>query len=254
MKVRILAAVGLLFLLYGCGGKSVTPDPTQQNDKEMYERGVKHLEDKDYQKAREAFKIVFDNFPKSDYRILSKLGYADSYYQDGGDANWLLAIQEYQDFISLFPFHPKAEYAQAQIGMSYFMMREKPDRDQSNTKKALEEFRKVIDNYPDGQYYKTSYEKLIDSYKLLAEHEYIIAFYYHRTGRHAAAIDRLKGLLKNFPESAYNAQIYWLLGSCLEDENQSTEACAHYNTALTRWPDDEVISRVKEGIARVCPN
>ena len=36
-----------------------------------------------YDKARAAFKLVFDNFPKSEYRILAKLDYAESFYKEG---------------------------------------------------------------------------------------------------------------------------------------------------------------------------
>ena len=253
MIARWTLLCALLCLFIACSGNKSNFDPTKQSDKELYDRAAKELEEKDFSVAREAFKIVFDSFPKSDYRILAKLGYADSYYLDGGDANWLLSIQEYQDFISLFPFSPKAEYAQAQIGMAYFQMREKPDRDQSNTRKALEEFRKVIDNYPNGTYYRPAYDKLIECYSLLAEHEYMIAFYYHRSGRHAAAAERVKGLLKTYPESVYKPEYYWLLGNCLEDVSQAPEACVHYNTAMTRWPESEVADKVKEGIARSCP-
>ena len=81
-------------------------------------------------------RLVFDNFPKSEYRILAKLGYAESFYKEGGDGNWILAISEYQDFITQFPFSPKAAYAQYQIGACYYQMMEKPDRDQTNTRKA----------------------------------------------------------------------------------------------------------------------
>src|SRR5262249_7876138 len=158
-------------------------DPNKKSDSELYQLGQQYMEKKDYSKARDAFKVVFENFPKSDNRILAKLGYADAYYKEGGDANWLLAISEYQDFISLFPFSPKAEYAQTMIGMCYYKMMEKPDRDQTNSKKAVDEFRKVVDNYPNGQYYKEAYAKLVECYGRLAQHDYLIARYYDRTGK-----------------------------------------------------------------------
>lgn len=244
----------LLIFLAACGAKHSDMDPTKQSDKELYEKGAKALEDKDYLKAREAFKLVFDSFPKSDYRILAKISYADSYYNDGGDSNLLLAIQEYQDFISLFPFSPKAEYAQVQIGMCYFLMHEKPDRDQTNTRKALEEFRKVIDNYPSGQYYKAAYDKLVECYTLLAEHDYMIALYYKRSGRPAAAAERIKGLLKTYPESAYKPDFYYLLAKSLEDVGQNSEACTYFSKVEEKWPDSETASKAKQGALRVCKN
>lgn len=252
MKLKRSWLFILLCFLAACSGKHMTMDPTKQSDKELYEIGAKALENKDYTKAREAFKLVFDSFPKSEYRILGKLGYADSYYKEGGDANWLLAIQEYQDFISLFPFSPKAEYAQAQIGMSYFQMHEKPDRDQTNTKKALEEFHKVIDNYPNGQYYKSSYAKLIETYGLLAHHEYMIARYYERSGKKGAAVDRIRGLLKSYPESTYRPEFFFVLAQCLEDLGQNAEACTYYTMLVERWPDSELAPKARDHSKRVC--
>lgn len=253
MIAKRLCLCVILCFMTACGGlKHSSLDPTNQSDKELYDIGAKALADKDYAKARDAFKLVFDSFPKSDYRILAKIGYADSYYNNGGDSNWLLAIQEYQDFISLFPFSPKAEYAQSQIGMCYFQMREKPDRDQTNTHKALEEFRKVIDNYPNGQYFEISSAKLIECYTQLAIHDYIIAHYYQRSGRVGACVERLKGLMKAYPESAYKPEFYYLTGECLSELGQTPEACTYYSMVLEKWPDSKLASKAKKRTGERC--
>ena len=207
MKLKITAVLISTLILFACGPKNLEFDPSKQTDSQIYQQGEKLLEEEDYVKAREAFRVVFDNFPQSDYRILAKLGYANSYYLEGDASSFILAATEYQDFISLFPFSPKAAYAQFQIGMCYFQMAEKPDRDQTNTRKALEELRKVVDNYPNSDYYKPAYEKLIETYSLLAEHEYYIARYYSRTGKPKAVIERLKGLIKDLPRNRIQAGV-----------------------------------------------
>jgi outer membrane protein assembly factor BamD len=246
----ILLAVGLL--LNSCGPKKVSLDPKTKSDSQLYQIGVNALKNKDYQKARDAFRVVFDNFPKSDYRILAKLAYADAYYQEGGISNFILAAQEYQDFISLFPFSPKACYAQLQTGMCYFQQFEKPDRDQTNTKKALDEFRKVVDNYPNCEQYKQAQEYVIKSYSHLAEHEYIIAHFYQRTGKHQAAVDRLKGILKDYPESVYQPKMYYALARSLEHIRQNSESCTYYQTLVQKWPKSEFSADAKAASARVC--
>jgi outer membrane protein assembly factor BamD len=253
MKLKYCLVLAALIYIVSCGGPKHTDlDPNKQSDKELYEIGASELKDEDYEKARSAFKLVFDNFPKSDYRILAKLGYADSFYQQGGDANWILAIQEYQDFITLFPFSPKAAYAQYQVGACYYQMMEKADRDQSNTRKALDEFRKVIDGYPTGEYYKSAYDRLIETYARLAEHEYIIGRYYNRTGRHIAAVDRLKVLLKDYPESVHLSEHYYYLAQSLEQLDQTAEACVYYTKLMEKWPKSEHSEDAREGALRVC--
>jgi outer membrane protein assembly factor BamD len=252
MKLRIAVVLICVVVLFSCSPKKIEYDPAKQKDSEIYDQGLAALKDNDLVKAREAFRVVFDNFPQSDYRLLAKLGYADSYYREGSDANYILAITEYQDFIALFPFSPKAAYAQYQIGMCNFLMVEKPDRDQSNTRKALEEFRKVVDNYPNSEYYKVAYEKLLECYSILADHEFYIARFYSRTGKPKATVQRLKALLKTYPESIYKPEYFFYLAKGLFDIAQAEEGCKYTNMLLTKWPNTEYSERAHKAQSILC--
>lgn len=252
-KTFFLLLVCLSILSASCGGgKKLRLDPKVMGDKQLYEIGDRALKKGDYTNAREAFKTVYENFPKSEYRILARIAYADSYYRQGGDANYILGIQEYQDFISLFPFHPKAEYAQFQIGMCYFHMTEKPDRDQTQTHKALDEFKKVVDNYPKGAHYQQAYQYLLKCYSILAEHEYLVARYYARTGRPQAAVQRIKSLLKTYPESVHQPKFIFTLAKSLEELRQYPESCTYYDRLLQKWPTSEFSSDAKEARVKFC--
>jgi len=244
--------LSVIFMILSCGPKKFDLDPKKNSDKQIYEAGVEYLKKGDNAQAREAFKTVFENFPKSDYRILAKIAYADSYYKEGTDANYLLAINEYQDFISLFPFSPKAEYAQVQIGMCYYHMMEKPDRDQTNTKKALEEFKKGTENYPKGSYYRSAYNRMMDCYSRLAEHDFLIARFYYRTSKYQASVDRLKDLLKTYPSAIYQPKYYYFLASALEKSNQSKESCSYFATLLEKWPTSEFTKDARSSQAKIC--
>ena len=252
MRLRKFAFLLLILSVLSCGPKKTFMDPKLHSDAEIYQKGMDYMKEKDYDKAREAFRTVFESFPQSDYRIPSKLGLGDSYFSESREASWLLAYQEYQDFISLFPFSPKACYAQLRMGESYFRMSEKPDRDQSNTKKATEEFRKVVDNYPNCEQYKEAYDHLVSAYARLAEHEYGVGFYYHRTHRDGAAVERIKNLLKTYPETVHQPKHYFTLAQSLEKLEQFPEACTYYNTVIEKWPQSEYAAKAKEGRTRVC--
>jgi outer membrane protein assembly factor BamD len=252
MKFKLAALMICTLVVLSCGPKAVEFDPAKQTDSEIYQQAAAALQDEDYIRAREAFRIVFDNFPQSDYRILAKLGYADSYYLEGTDASYILAISEYQDFISLFPFSPKAAYAQFQIGLCEFQMVEKPDRDQTNTRKALEALRKVIDNYPNSEYYKPAYDKLIECYSLLAEHEFYIARFYARTGKPKATVQRLQSLLKTYPESVYKPEYIYYLAKGLLDIAQTKEGCKYIDMLLTKWPDTEYTKKAQLAQTVIC--
>src|SRR5687767_10853211 len=121
MLPRLILLIILLGVL-GCGPKQVALDPKNKTDAEIYQIGAEYMKQEEWDKAREAFRTVFESFPQSEYRIQAKLGIADSYFAEGRNASWLLAFQEYQDFISLFPFSPKACYAQLRMGLSHYQM------------------------------------------------------------------------------------------------------------------------------------
>jgi outer membrane assembly lipoprotein YfiO len=252
MKKSNLIVLLLIVGMFSCGPKKFIIDPKTKSDKEIYQMAQEFMKKKDWDKAREAYRTVFESFPQSEYRIPAKLGIADSYFSESSEANWLLAYQEYQDFISLFPFSPKACLAQLRMGECYLRMSEKPDRDQTNTKKAAEEFRKVVDNYPNCEQYKDAYNDLLKAYSRLAEHEYMIGFYYHRTDHQGAAVDRIKGLLKTYPETVYEPQYYYTLAQSLEKLEQFPESCTYYNTLIEKWPQSEFAAKAKEGRSRVC--
>lgn len=252
MNFRLAVLLISIPLILSCGPKLVEFDPSKQTDSQIYQEGVAALDEEDYVRAREAFRIVFDSFPQGDYRILAKLDYANSYYYEGNDSSFILAISEYQDFISLFPFSPKAAYAQFQIGQCYLLMVEKPDRDQTNTRKALEELRKVIDNYPNSEYYKPAYDKLIECYSLLAEHEFYIARFYSRTGKPKASVDRLRSLLKTYPETVYKPEYIYYLAKGLMDIADPQEGCKYIDMLLTRWPTTDYTEKAQQARSVIC--
>ncbi|MCI0412766.1 outer membrane protein assembly factor BamD [bacterium] len=243
----------MLFLgVVSCGPKQATLDPKTKSDAELYQLGLNYMKEEDWERAREAFRTVFESFPQSEYRITAKLGIADSFFGEGRHSSLLLAYQEYQDFISLFPFSPKACYAQLRMGHCYLKMAEKPDRDQTNTKKALEEFKKVVDNYPNCEQFQEARKYVVECYWHLAEHEYLVAFYYSRTGRPGAAIDRIKGLIKSYPETVHHPKHYLTLAQSLETLQQYKESCTYYDFILNKWPESEQVSKAREAQGRVC--
>jgi TolA-binding protein len=87
---------------------------------------------------------------------------------------------------------------------------------------------------------------------VLATHDFQIARFYQRTGKKGACVDRLKGLLKSYPESTYQPDHFFMLGCCLEDLEQNAEACTYFTQTIERWPDSEFASKSRQHQVRVC--
>ena len=62
----------------------------------------------------------------------------------------MLAINEFREFLSFYPTNPRADYAQFKVGMSHFRQMRGPQRDQTETREAINEFEAFVARYPNS--------------------------------------------------------------------------------------------------------
>ena len=114
-------------------------------------------------------------------------------YLDFSKGNFALAIPAFREFVRRFPDSPLADSAQYAIGESHFSMARaaatagQPDKSKEELEQAVQEFRKVIVNYPRGSKVPTA---LYKEALALAELK-----------QTALAQARLEYLLQHFPQS-----------------------------------------------------
>jgi outer membrane protein assembly factor BamD len=146
LSFALLAAAGP-----GCGSKRATlPPGTSQPDKWLYERGMETLKNKKYLKAREYYRQIIDSYPQSPFRPDAKLGLGDTYLGEGTAEALVYAQNEFREFLTFYPTHPRADYAQFKLAMTHFKQMPKPERDQTQTKEAITEFEAMIERYPNS--------------------------------------------------------------------------------------------------------
>ncbi|MCS7313506.1 MAG: outer membrane protein assembly factor BamD, partial [Acidobacteria bacterium] len=140
--------VSLGLSLAGCARKppAFLADTT---DQQLFQRGLQAMEKKRWSEAREAFRYLTRMFLQSPYREKAYLYVADTYFQEGVES-LSMAVSAYQEFLRLYPNSVDAPYAMFQVGMSYFLQAEKPQRTQENTQKAVEAFQQLLERYPTG--------------------------------------------------------------------------------------------------------
>jgi outer membrane protein assembly factor BamD (BamD/ComL family) len=93
---------------------------------------------------------------------------------------------------------------------------------------------------------------MLSAYSKLAEHDFLIGKYYQRTRRHQACVDRIKGLLKAYPEKVYQPKYYFILAEALMDLSQFKESCFYYSQLMERWPNSEFTSKAQEARTKFC--
>src|SRR4029453_1544654 len=124
-----------------CGGKKTTVPPgTPQPDKFLYDRGSGELKEKNWLAAREYFRQIVDNYPQSPLRPDAKLAIGDTYLGENTTESLVLAANEFREFLTFYPTHTRADYAQYKLAMSHYKQMRAPERDQTETREAVKEF------------------------------------------------------------------------------------------------------------------
>ena len=131
---------------------------------------------------------------------------AESYHEQEGYAE---AIVEYQHFLDLHRNHILAPYAQYRLALSHFKMIQTIDRDMTPVKKAREEFRKLIDEFPASEYEAEARVKIRECKNLLAKNHLFVGTFYYKREQYLAAAKRFEKIIGRFPsmEEAVEAKL-----------------------------------------------
>ena len=162
----------------------------------MFERGTAALNDRKWFTAREYFEQIVDSYPQSPFRADAKLGLGDTYLGEGSTQGYVLAVNEFREFLTFFPTHPRADYAQLKLAMAYYRQMAKPERDQSNTKEAMKEFDVFFERFADSALAPEAKTKQREARDRLSQSEYKVGLFYFRARWYPGAIDRLQNVLK----------------------------------------------------------
>lgn len=170
-----------------------------QPDKQLYDKSMKAIKDGKYDVARLELQTLLATYPDSEYQMRAKLAFADSWYREGGSAALAQAETEYKDFITFFPNAPEAAEAQMRVGDIYFKQMDTPDRDYTKALHAEEEYRTMLQQFPDSALVPDAKQRLREVQEMLAEREYEIGSFYATRDNYAAAIARLQTVADTYP-------------------------------------------------------
>jgi outer membrane protein assembly factor BamD len=168
-------------------------------DKALYDKAQDAVKHGRYDVARLDLQTLLNTYPDSQYMMRAKLGVADSWFKEGGSAALVQAEQEYTDFITFFPNSPEAAEAQMRVGDIYFRQMDKPDRDYSNTVKAEEAYRLMIQQFPDSTLVPQAKQRLREVQEVLASREADIASFYASHANWSAVIARDQTVVDTYP-------------------------------------------------------
>ena len=246
-RLTTLAAAVLVAGAAACAAKNdALPPGVGEPDKFLYDRGTESLEKKRWMTAREYFRRIIDGYPQSELRPDAKLGIGDSYLGEGTGESYVLAINEYREFLTFYPTNARADYAQYKLGMTYYRQMRGPQRDQTETREAVKEFQAFVERYPNSALLPEVQQRLRESRDRVGEAEYQVGVFYYKQRWYPGAIDRLRALMKSDPGFTYRDGLYYYLAEALLKVKLDAEALPLYERLLTEFEQSEFLEKARE--------
>jgi outer membrane protein assembly factor BamD len=224
-----------MLLLAGCHHKVQNPMAgidSKQPDKGLYDRAMESMKKAHYTEARTLLETLINAYPDSEYIARAKLAVGDSWYNEGGTAPLKQAEVEYKDFQTFFPNMPEAAEAQLKVATIHYRQMEKADRDFSEALRAGEEYKVLIQQYPDSPLVPSAKQKLREVQEILADRQYRIAHFYYLRENLAASQARLQSLIESYPLYSGTDDALFDLGQIYEREAAGVRNQKMTNAAL----------------------
>ncbi len=185
----------------------------------LFDKAMDAMKHNRFDVARMTLQTLIITYPDSEYIARAKLAVGDSWYAEGGTASLEQAEQEYRDFETFFPNMPEAAEAQLKIANIQYQQMEKSDRDYTHAKRAEDEYRNLIMQYPDNpKLVKEGKERLLEVQEVLADREFEIGKFYYDRGSYPASIARLQSLVDKYPLYSKADEALFLLGQNYEGQ------------------------------------
>lgn len=239
----------LVTALTACAARQTgLPAGTVDPDQFLFDRGTEAMKAENWLDARTYFQQVVDNYPQSPLRPDAKLGVGDAYLEQGGTEQLILSANEFREFLTFYPTHPRADYAQYKVAMTHFRQMRAPERDQTETVSALREFDTFFNRYPNSPLTAEVKQSWRLTQDRLSESSFRIGFQYYRQRWWPGAIDRFREVLMDDPGFTgrdrvvfYLADSHW--GSYLADlrepalkADKKAEALVYFQRLLDEFP------------------
>jgi outer membrane protein assembly factor BamD len=254
--VKRLFPVAALVLTVACAAAStsrqVVPGGTQEPDRFLFDKGETALNARKWITAREYFKQVVETYTQSPYRPDAKLAVGDTYLEEGGADNLVLAMNEYREFLAFYPTNKRADYAQYKLGMTHFKQMRAAERDQTETRDAIREFQTFIARYPTSELMPDVQARLREAKDRLGRADFQVGLFYFRQKWYPGSIDRLSALLKGDPDYSSRGEVYFYLAeSYMKLKGREAQALPYYEKLVNEFPKNEHLQDAQKRITEL---
>lgn len=255
-KLHFSTVILLALIASACatGGPRQPPAGTTEPDKFLFDRGTENLGRKRWLYAREYFRQLVDSYPTSRYRADAKLGIGDAYLGERSAESYVLAINEYREFLNFYPTHERAHYAQYQLAMAYFNQMRSAMRDQTETRDAIRELNTYIARFADKPLIGEARQKLREAKDRLADWDVGVAVHYYRIKWYPGVVGRLQPLLTADPEYTRRDAVFYYLGESFLKVQRPAEALPYFERLIKEFEQSEYLDEAQKRVTEIKAN
>lgn len=209
-------------------------EASRDNPDALFAEAEESFQDERYLIAIEKFRDIKNRFPYSTRAVDAELRIADCYFEQ---ESYLESASSYEIFLELHPTHPKIDYVQYRVALSYFnQIPDNTARDLSAAYKAIDEFQTLVDKFPSSSFAEKGKEYIQEARKRLAEHENYVADFYFQRKHYLSASYRYAALLQDYPNFGYDEEALFRLGMSYFNTKMFGNARDTFNRLIKQFP------------------
>lgn len=204
--LRRVMIVSLPLALAACASTGPMAVKTEAS---YYKEANEALKAGNYSLAVSGYEALESQYPVGSYTEQAQLEVIYGRYMQ---ADYLGAITAADRYLRLHPDSPRLDYVLYLRGLSNFsidqdsLLRRMPinlaHRDFGQARVAFDDFRQMLQRYPNSAYGADARQRMIHLNNQFAEAELHVARYYESRGATVAAVNRARWVVENYPESA----------------------------------------------------
>jgi len=210
-KKAVFAIASLaLFGLTGCSSSDEDQREivANQGANALYQQAKRNMESGNFSAAAATLSAIDSRFPFGPLSHQVQLDLIYSYYKSGNVEQTIATIDR---FIRLNPNHADVDYVLYMRGVTNMeqddnilqalLNVDRNDRDPSKSKEAFEDFRRLIEQYPNSKYAIDAKQRMLAIKNRLAKYEIEVARFYMRRQAFVAAANRGRYVLEHYPDT-----------------------------------------------------
>lgn len=227
---RILI-VSLVLILGACSSEELIE---QLSPQARFDLAMKYFQEGDYVEAEKEFRVVVLQFQGTALADDAQFYLGECQYLRG---QYILAAYEYEVLLRTMPtseYVPRARFRRA---MCYYNQSRESYRDQTETKKAIDEFQAFLEYHPTDTLAHEAAAKIQELNTKLAKKEFDNGVLYMKMESYRAAIIYFDFVLEKFHDTPYAEEAQLKKAEAFLLRKRPSEALAEIDRYLQRYPN-----------------